>query len=106
MNEFQLKNRAGKSTREKRPVKVEHLANWFFGNFCTRCGYIETAKGKECWDKIHLIAQKLKSGGIEEMRHKEFTDLIKRGTTFCKPIKREFHECPICKALGVPQKRR
>jgi len=94
-----------KIEKVKKPAKVEHLANWFFGNFCVRCGRIDDENenhGKICYDKILTIANKLKQSGMEMMFHKEFSDLI-RTSTFCKPTEREFHECKICKALGVPQ---
>lgn len=92
-------------SRIKKPVKVEHLANWFFGNFCARCTRIEDENKPyqdNCGKKIHAIKNKLKTDGIELMTHKEFTVIIKTAP-FCKPIKRVFHECPICKALGAPR---
>ena len=85
-------------------TNVKHLANWYFGNFCSKCARIESEKdkyGKECYDKIHLIADKLTESGNEKMIHKEFTGLIRRNSLFCRPIRREFHECRICKAMGV-----
>ena len=87
-------------TKIKRPVKIEHLINWYFGNFCIRCGKInlDTERyGKDCYDKM----QKIKSGiEAEEMTHKEFVEIMKR-TTFCRPIKREFSRCRICECLGI-----
>lgn len=49
-----------------------------------------------------MIAEKLKG---KKMTHKEFVNLIKYNSTFCKPIKRKFRECSIYKALGIPQKK-
>ena len=95
------------SSKPKKHAKVEHIAAWSFGNFCARCGKIDDeneAYGKNCYDKIQLIKDKLKASGIEIMTHKEFRYLIK-SSTFCKPTKRVFKEYPICKALGVPQRR-
>ena len=86
-------------------MKIEHLVNWYFGNFCARCGNIDRKDknyGKDCWDKLQELGKKLEG---EEMLHKEFVNLVRNNSTFCKPIKREFHECQICKALGIPQKR-
>jgi len=91
----------------KKPVNVRHLANWYFGNFCAHCGRIDSESDrfdKDCSDKIHSVANQLDVDGIENMTHKEFRELIKN-SSFCKPIKRVFHECPICKALGIPQRR-
>lgn len=64
----------------KKPVKVEHLAAWFFGNFCAKCAKIDDKNenyGRKCLDKIHSIANKLRQSGQESMTHKEFTTLIK-----------------------------
>lgn len=92
--------------KPKKPAKLKHLASWYFGTFCVRCNRIDNENenyGRDCHDKINLIVDNLIESKIEMMVHKEFRDLIKNKTTFCKPIKREFHECPICNALGVPQ---
>ena len=91
----------------KKPANVKHLANWYFGTFCCRCGRMDNVEDKyagECYDKIHLIANKLIESGRDSMTYKEFRMLIKDGSRFCKPIKRVFHECPICKALGIKQR--
>lgn len=90
----------------KKPAKIKHLANWYFGNFCTRCSRVDNEEedyARDCYDKIHLIADKSKESGTEEMTHKQFAYLIKT-SPFCKPIKRELHECHICKKLGIPQR--
>ncbi len=90
-----------------KPAKVEHLANWFFGNFCVRCARIDDERenyGKDCYDKIHTISDILKADGIGMMTHKEFCIIVK-SSLFCKQIKRVFKECKIRKALGVPQRR-
>lgn len=98
---MKLKTQGGMS---KRKAKVDHLINWYFGNFCARCGFIDMEDkkyGRDCQDKLHLLKELLP----EEMTHKEFINFVRNGTTFCRPIPREFHECPICKALGVPQRK-
>lgn len=88
----------------KKPAKVERLVKWLFGNFCNNCGVIdeEPDYGKTHWENIQTIAKNLKEKGTLEMKHKEFSDLIKKGTTFCKPTKRIFEDCECCKKLGVP----
>lgn len=91
----------------KKPAKIKHLANWYFGTFCSRCAMIDKEEvnfAADCYNKIHLIANKLVESGICSMTHKEFRALIKDGSTFCKPVKREFHECQICKAMGIKQR--
>ncbi len=85
----------------KRDVKIDHLINWYFGNFCAKCGFIDMEEenhGKDCWDKLYSLKEILP----DEMTHKEFINFVKNGTTFCKPIPRKFQECPICKDLGIP----
>ena len=87
---------------------MEHLVNWFFGNFCAHCGIIDMESenyGKNHFEKMQLIIESLKKEGINEMTHKEFSDLIHTGTTFCKPIKRIYNDCKTCKKLGVPQRK-
>jgi len=83
-------------------VKSKHLASWYFGTFCYRCGRIDSGDyGRGCRETLHKIADGLKNSGIEMMTHKEFRELIKNDSTFCRPINRVFHECPTCKALGL-----
>lgn len=93
--------------KTKKPAKIEHVANWFFGNFCIRCGRVDSEQdnyGMTCRDNIQTIVKKLTESGQHKILHKEFSDLIKKGTTFCRPTKREFPDCPICKGLGIPQR--
>ncbi len=86
----------------KNKAKIDHLINWYYGNFCAKCAFIDMENhGKDCYDKLHSLKESLP----EEMTHKEFISFVRNGTTFCKPIPREFDECQICKALGVPQGR-
>ncbi len=89
-----------KNLREKPKKNVRHLANWYFGNYCA----MKYGHERECDDKLQEIAAELEKIGITEMTHKKF-GIIARENLTCKPIKREFHECPICKKLGVPQRR-
>lgn len=73
-------------------AKVEHLANWFFGNFCVRCARIDDERenyGKDCYDNIYKISDRLKADGMDMMTHKEFCIIVK-SSLFCKPIKRVF----------------
>jgi len=87
----------------KKKADVRHLARWFYGNFCVRCAVIDGQDyGRGCWDKLHQLAENI---GFEELTHREFVKFVREGTTFCKPTPRKFEECPICKALGVPQQR-
>lgn len=83
-------------TKEKPKTNVYHLANWYFGNFCA----MKYGHGKECYEKLHEIAKQLDEKGIKEMTHKEFC-IIARENLTCKPIKRKFDDCHICKALGI-----
>lgn len=84
----------------KRKASPEHLANWYFGNYCINCARIDCDSenyGKKCFEKINNIA---KSKKPSEMHYKEFISIIKT-SLFCKPIKRIFSECPICKKFGI-----
>ncbi|MFZ2455935.1 MAG: hypothetical protein WAX07_05625 [Candidatus Altiarchaeia archaeon] len=78
--------------------KIEHLANWYYGNVCMKCGRMDTEDGGKCFDRLHSMKNELP----DEMTHKEYVKYVKNKEGLCKPIKRTFHECEICKALGVP----
>lgn len=89
-------------TKVKKPVKMSQVVNWYHGNVCIRCARIDMeseAYGRKCYDKLQALGKGI---GTPEITHKEFVNIAK-SSPFCKPIKREFHECPACKALGVPQ---
>lgn len=86
--------------KEKPKVSVHHLASWYFGTFCA----LKYSHGKECDDKLHEIARELEKIGVKEITHKEFC-IIARENLACKPIRRKFHECPICNALKISQRR-
>lgn len=86
----------------KKPAKIAHLVNWYFGNFCVRCGRIDLPEedyGGYCIEKLHKLGDAI---GVGEITHREFVRLVKEGTTFCNPTKRQFRECSICNAIGGP----
>lgn len=88
----------------KKPVKIGHLVKWYFGNFCARCKRIEMEEeryGRNCYENLQAIGNSTRAA---EMTHKEFVAIVKSGP-FCRPIKRIFSECPICKKFGIPQRR-
>lgn len=87
----------------KKPYKKEHILNWYFGNFCAKCGKIDSESedyGKKCYEKMQDIIKNIESG---EITHKQFTDII-RNSDFCHPITRKFCECKLCKRLGISNK--
>ena len=64
----------------KKPVKIQHLINWFFGNYCARKCYDEVEKQREHWDKLQELAKRLE--GVE-MTHSEFLSMIRNDRTIC-----------------------
>ena len=64
-------------SKVKPKAKVEHLANWYFGNFCA----MKYGHGRECYDKLHEIAKELTARGINEMTHKEFCIIVRENLT-------------------------
>jgi hypothetical protein len=84
--------------KQKPKAKIEHLVNWYYGNFCVWHKHCT----KEHYEDLKKIVL---SWGISEMKHKEFCDKIRKELK-CYPIKREFHDCPICRKLGVSQWRK
>ena len=91
----------------KKPYKIQHVANWFFGNYCTRKCYEEIGKQKEHWDKLQELAKKLEG---TEMTHSEFLLMIRSDKTICNLNDEEWKnrkfswkstECEICRKLEV-----
>ena len=87
----------------KKPYKKEHVLNWFFGNFCAKCGRIDLEfedYGKRCYNKMKEVMQAINKA---EIIHKEFVNII-RNSSFCHPSTRKFSECAICKKFGISDK--
>jgi len=91
----------------KKPAKIQHLVNWFYGNYCTRKCYDEIEKQREHWDKLQELANRLE--GVE-MTHSEFLTMIRNDKTICDLSDEEWKkrkwswkrtECPICKGIGI-----
>jgi hypothetical protein len=81
--------------KPKPKAKIEHLINWYYGNFCVKHKHCT----REHYEDLKRIAL---SWEIAEMTHKEFVLKIRQELKCCS-VKREFHDCPICRKLGVPQ---
>ncbi len=84
----------------KKSVKIQHLVNWYFGNFCAKCSKIDSKDedcGKKCYNKLVEIKNNISS---DEITHKEFVNIIRR-TSFCHPSTRHFDECEVCKKFGI-----
>lgn len=79
----------------KLKAKIEHLINWYWGNFCVK----HEDCTREHYEELKRISL---SWNIPEMTHKEFVDRTRQELK-CNPIKRKIDDCPICKKLGVPQ---
>jgi hypothetical protein len=63
----------------KKPASMGRLANWYFGNFCVKCGRIESEKeeyGRLCHEKLHGLKDAV---GVGEMTHQEYVGLVKGG---------------------------
>ena len=48
-------------------------------------------------EKIEAVSRSIKA---KEMTHKEFVRII-RSSPFCRPIRRVFPECELCKMIGA-----
>ena len=91
-----MNSKAQQTPNQTKPkTKIEHLINWYYGNFCVKHKHCT----KEHYEDMKRIAL---SWNITEMTHKEFVFRIKQELK-CFSVKREFHDCPICRKLGVPQ---
>ena len=91
----------------KKPAKIQHLVNWFFGNCCARKCYEEDEKRYEHWLKLQELAKRL---GGTEMTHIAFLGMMRGDKTICDLSDVEWKErkfswnhtdCIICKKLGV-----
>ncbi|MEK6829478.1 MAG: hypothetical protein AABY15_05075 [Nanoarchaeota archaeon] len=80
----------------KKSCKIEHLINWYYGNFCVKHEHCT----KEHYEELRRIAL---SWNISEMTHKEFIFKIRQELK-CNPNKRKFDDCPICRKLGILEK--
>ena len=80
-----IQNQLVKKRKMKKKFNVQHLASWYFGNFCA----MKYGHGRECDNKLHELATELENRGVKEMTHKEFC-IIARENLTCKPIKRKF----------------
>lgn len=81
--------------KEKPKANIEHLINWYHGNFCVK----HEGCTKEHYDELKRIAL---SWNIPGMTHKEFCIRIRKELK-CNPNKRKIEDCPICRKLGIPQ---
>jgi|SRR3989338_4490868 len=81
--------------KTKQKAKIEHLTNWYHGNFCVK----HEESTRKHYEELKRIALSL---NIPKMTHKEFVFRIKQELK-CNPNKRKFEDCPICRKLGVPQ---
>ena len=63
--------------KQKPKKKIDHLINWYFGNYCAKCGKIDLEEedfGKKCLEKLQKIKECL---DVSEMTHKEFINIIR-----------------------------
>lgn len=82
---------------------LKRLKEMYFGLHCWKCKKFELGveEYQKCAESIQRIINNLE---VKKMKFKEFNEIVKN-STFCKFEKREFHSCPICKKLRIPQKR-
>lgn len=81
--------------KPKPKAKIEHLINWYHGNFCVK----HEDSTEEHYEELKKIAL---SWNIPEMTHKEFCNEIRKELK-CNPNKIKFEDCSICRKLGIHQ---
>ena len=101
--------------KEKKPYPIRSLWHWYHGNYCVKkCRDEEGCKRSyNCWQKMEEFCDK---NPDLKMTHKEFLELVSKHMNVCifdenerrrmptwKEVVMKEGECPICKALGVPQ---
>src|SRR3989344_8804227 len=91
--------------KERLKWPLQRLKGMYFAMHCWKCKKFELPieeYKQRCEDNIQKIIDGLE---IEEMKFKEFNEIIKNAT-FCKFDKRNFsNSCPICKKLGISRRR-
>ena len=100
-----------KRMEEKREYKIQHLVNWYFGNYCVKKCHDDLEIQKNHWEQLQEFARK---NPHLQMTHKEFMEFFAKDMTICKfgyverrrmpswkEVKRE--ECIICKKFGIRQ---
>lgn len=92
-----------KEDKERPKWPLKRLKGMYFGLHCWKCKKFERGiEGySQCEGNIQKIIDNLE---VKEMKFKEFNNIIKN-SNFCKFEKRDFHPCPICERMGIPQKR-
>jgi len=102
---WKVKDNISEMKKERPKWPLQRLKGMYFAIHCWKCKKFELSTEeykKRCEENIQKIIDNLE---VEEMKFKEFNDIIKN-STFCTFEKREFNNnCPICKKWGIPQKR-
>lgn len=96
-------------TQQKKEYSIQHLVNWYFGNYCVKKCHDDDKILEDHWDKLQEFAKK--SPNLK-MTHKEFIEFFARHITICifdykerkrmpswKEVPRE--ECIVCKKFGI-----
>ncbi|MBI5390467.1 hypothetical protein HZB02_03190 [Candidatus Woesearchaeota archaeon] len=87
--------------------KIQHLVNWFHGNYCTRKCSDEIEKQHEHWEKLQELARRL--DGVE-MTHAAFLSMMRSDKTICDLSDDEWKQrkwswkstdCIVCKRIGM-----
>ena len=88
-------------------VKVEHLVNWYYGNYCTRKCYNDEKRQEEHMPKLQELATKMNSS---MMTPAQFLELLRSDKTICDLSDEEWNnrrfswkntDCIICKWFGI-----
>lgn len=77
----------------KSKAKIEHLINWYHGNFCVK----HEKSTREHYEELKKIAL---SWNIHKMTHKEFVFRIRKELK-CNPNRRKIEDCPVCRKFGI-----
>jgi hypothetical protein len=86
--------------KNKLRKNIDHLINWYHGNYCAKCGRIDMKSeeyGQKCMRKMEQIKDSLE---VKEITYKQFISIM-RHTSFCRPFTRKFDDCKVCKRLGI-----
>lgn len=66
--------------KEKKAYPIQHIVNWYFGNYCARKCFDKCTKLREHYSKLNEFAEKNPN---LKMTHKEFLELFNNHMTIC-----------------------
>jgi len=75
-----IKNLPVTMPEEKKKYPIQHVVNWYYGNYCARKCFDNDRRLYDHWKKLQLIVEKNKS---LQITHRDFLDLFNDHFKIC-----------------------